>query len=345
MSYRRQFTKTISVPYKGVKTYEYPASKTGGYVDLEYSGTVQETVVVDVNVDTTPFDSSVAGCNTQINDLTTSVAAMNTAQCMAISKNADKVSTTIIDGFFHAIRTDIGTQTLELVQTVEAKLLLLRQQAETLAGIKQKMMEDYERTTARYQKIFEDLNNELSVRIHEVDQPIFNLAKSVDTQSDRMLHTDMVQTVAALGKESGLVQAQIEAATVKRHALDAMGQMKHFLTSKAQTERTLESTSIDGCDDKEAPYLVPVCYMRTDEENHKVGQKCTLPEYYASQDSRYEETLCDTLVDAEFGIRSDTESEQIVSYLQSEISDRIKGDDSHARRVRTMINKLYTQKP
>ena len=341
MSYRKSFNRTISVPYHGTVTVDYPASKTGGSKRVSYNGTAYEEVVVDIDVDTTPFDASVANCNDHVSGLTASVGAMNLAQCAAIKNNAEKVSKSIIDGFFHTVRTDLSTQKAELEQKVETRLLLLRQQAASLKEKQEKMAADYARTTARYQKIFSDLNNELSIRIHEIDQPVFNAAKDIDEQSDRMLHTDMVQTAVTMSRETSILQAQINAATVKRHALEAMNQAKNFLISKATSERTIQESFIDGSG--EDGYLVPVCYMSTDSGKEGTKQKCVMPDYYSHKDRNLEEQLCQSLKDVDFAHASKTEDEQLKSYVQTEIAQRITGDDSHSERVRTMINKMFNR--
>ncbi|MBO7069089.1 MAG: hypothetical protein J6W52_10525 [Bacteroidaceae bacterium] len=341
MSYRRSFSRTISVPYSGSKSVSYPASQNGGTMTVSYSGTAHENVNVDIYVDTDPFDASVENCNRHVNGLTASVGAMNAAQCAAIAENAEKVSKSLIDGFFHTVRTDLATQKAELEQTVEARLILLRQQAASLREKQAKMSEDYARTTARYQKIFSDLNNELSIRIHEIDQPVFNMAKDIDEQSDRMLHTDMVQTAVTMSKETSILQAQINAATVKRHALEAMTQAKNFLVSKASSERTIQESLIDGTG--KDGYLVPVCYMRTDSGKEGTKQKCYVPDYYKAKDRQLEDRLCQSLKDVNFAGNSNAEEEQLKSYVQSEMAKKITGDDSHSDRVRTMINKMLNK--
>lgn len=337
MSYNRRFTRRLAVPYSGSMTVNYPPSQNGGSKTVYYDGTAYEDVEVDIHVDTSPFDASVANCNDHVNDLTASVGAMNTAQCIAIKENADKVSKSIIDGFFHTVRTDLSTQKAELEQVIEARLLLLRQQAASLKEKQRTMADDYARTTARYQKIFSDLNNELSVRIHEIDQPVFSLVKEVDIQSDRMLHTDMVQTAVTMSKESSILQAQISAATVKKHALEAMGMTRNFLTSKAVSERTIRKTTIEGSG--EEIYLIPVCFMRTESEE-KISQKCLIPEYYSKNNDYLQNRLCDTLEEYEFPIRTESETEQLQSYVQAEMANKITGNDNHSVRVRDMISKM-----
>lgn len=328
----------MSVPYSGSKTVNYPASERGGSMTVYYSGTAHEDVSVDIHVDTTPFDRGVANCNNMVNGLTASVGAMNAAQCAAIAENADKVSRTLIKGFFQSVRTDLETQRLELQQTVETRLLLLRQQAARLQEIQKNMSEDYARTSRRYQDIFNDINNELSVRIHQVDQPVFSFVEEVDTQSDRMLHTDMVQNAVTLGKESNLLQAQLSIATMKSHALQAMGQAQAFLSTKATSERTLQNAMVDGSG-KDA-YLIPVCYMQTESDNHRVEQKCVMPEYYSANHPKLGEQLCDRLEHTELSSGTPQEHEQLKSYVQSEISRKVEGNDEHSNRVRIMINKL-----
>ena len=340
MSYNRRFSRTIAVHYSGSETFSYPASQSGGTKTVHYSGTAYEDVEVDIHVDTTPFDASVSDCNNDVNGLTASVGAMNAAQCMAIEKNTDKISKTIIDGFFHTVKTDLSTQKLELEQTIEARLILLRQQAAFLREKQQTMSEDYARTTARYQKIFSDLNNELSVRIREIDKPVFNFVENVDAQSDRMLHTDMVQTAVTMSKESSVLQAQIGAAVVKKHALEAMGRAKDFLVSKAQSERIIQNATIDGNGDDR--YMIPVCYMRTESDENQVDRKCLMPDFH-SEGNHLEERLCDTLDDYDFPEQTEAEKEQLKSYIQNEIARGISGDDNHSMRVRSMINEMLNK--
>jgi hypothetical protein len=341
MSYSRRISTTVPCHYSGSKTVSYPASEHGGSITVNYSGTAYEEVDVDIHVDTSSFDNSVEDCNNHVNGLTASVGAMNAAQCVAIEQNADKVSETIINGFFHTVRTDLSTQRAELEQAIEARLILLRQQAESLREKQKIMEEDYARTTARYQKLFADLNNELSVRIHQVDQPVFSLVKDVDTQSDRMLHTDMVQTAVTMSKESSLLQAQISAATVKHHALEAMNQAQNFLVSKAMTERTIQDTCVEGSG--EDSYLIPVCYMRTESENKHINRECFLPDYLSKQDESLQQKICESMEDIDLESSDGNNDDQIKSYVQSEIATNIVGNDDHSSRVRAMINKLLNK--
>lgn len=338
MSYSRRFRRTVEVPYEKTEMVSYPASQNGGRMPVTVRGTARELVEVDIHVDTTPFDSSVVNCNQNINGLTASVGALNTAQCVAIAENAEKVSKTIIDGFFHTVRTDLSTQKVELEQTIEARLMLLRQQAASLKEKQKTMAEDYARTTARYQKLFADLNNELSVRVHQADQPVFDLVKEVDAQSDRMLHTDMVQTAVTMSKESSILQAQIGVATVKHHALESMNQVQGFLASKATTEKTILNSCIEGSG--KDPYYVPVCFLKTESENHRVESQCIIPDFCSSKNQGLQQKLCNHLDNVDWGNDSENNTDLLHSYIQSEIANNLAGDDRHSNRIKELINKM-----
>lgn len=357
MSYKRRFERTVQAKYHGKihvscsvgdnnQNPRVSVEFNGEHKSRVFNGTgsfdiydyAEEDVTVQVDVDTDKFDSSIDKCNDHVKGLTESVGAMNAAQCVAIKDNADKVSQTIINGFFHTVRADLSTRRAELEQAIDARLILLKQQADTLREKQKTMAEDYARTTARYQKLFSDLNNELSVRIHEIDQPVFDLVNEVDIQNDRMLHTDMIQTVVTASKESSVIQAQITAATVKRHALEAMEQAQLFLISKYSSEKTIQETCIDRYGNDS--YMIPVCYMRTESENRHIERKCYMPDYYSRTNESLTQTLCNSLENVNIETSCDNDREQIKSYVQSEIATNVTGDDEHFQRVRALINKM-----
>lgn len=335
MSYTRKFSREVSVYYSG--SVSYPASKTGGSVP--YSGTAKETVYVEVNVDTEDFDASVANCNSSVNGLTASVGAMNAAQCLAIKNNADKVSQTIINGFFHTARTDLSAQQAELEQTVTARLGLLREQSKQLHKKQDEMRENYARTSSRYNKTFNDLNDELATNIHRLDEDVFKFVDLVGQQSGRMLHTDMVQNAITLSKESSAAQSALGAATIKQHALHAMQQAQDFLTSKAHSEQTLRDTAIEGSGNDS--YLIPVCCLETTDEHHQAQRKCVLPEMFASMQQRVSDRMDTSIFEQPSALMTQEEKMLLQSYMQEEIANHLNGSDEHASRVRELINKMF----
>lgn len=340
MSYTRRFRKRISVPYHGSTTVSYPPSESGGTKSVSYSGTAYEDVEVEIEVQTNPFDNSVNDCNNHLDHLTESIVALNAAQCLSIRQNAEKVSSTIIEGFFQSVRSDIATQKMMLEQTVESRLMLLRQQEKTLLEKKDQMEKDYQRTSARYEKLFTDLNNELASRIHKLDQPVFDLVKKVGEEQQRMLGSDFIHTVVTHGSESGMAHAHLNLARVKQDSMDSLHKIYKFLENKAVSDATVRSATVEGKGDD--TYMIPVGYIATESANGATQSKCVIPEKY-SKDSHMESVIKEKLPKQNFTPDTPQEKERIVSYVQNEISENIKGTDSHSIRVREMINNLLSK--
>lgn len=333
MSYSIRKKEKIRVRFD--KTVSYPKSETGG--TLNVSKEWDEEIEVNIEVDTTPFDNSISGCKTSVNGLTGSVGAMNAAQCLSIKQGADKISESLISGFFNSVRTDLGTQVSALKQRIESRLLLLNQQADMLKGKRQKMEQDYQRTAQRYQKIFDDLDHELSNRIHEIDQPVFQLVADVDTSSERMLHTSLVQTASTTSQETALVGSQLASATMKRHALEAMNQAGEFLAKNAATSRTLRQAIADVAGSN--AYMVPVCYMQTVAASGQTDQHCQLPELSTLASMKLGNDMQNAVAKAVTPTTGD-EQQKVAAYLQGEIAQRVTGSGDHAMRIRATINKL-----
>lgn len=331
MSYRRSFSERISIPYSG--TVNYPASQNGG--TMSYSGYAEDVVNVEIDVDTNPLDHRVRECNSTINRLTASVGAMNAAQCAMIASKANQVSDAIIKGFFQSVSADLSAQRMELQQKTESRLILLRKQAETLVSKQKTMQADYQRTSARYQKLFTELNKELALRIHQINLPVFDVVKMITTQDNRMMHTDLVQTAVTLGKESTKATAQLNVAALKRNAMLVLKRVNEYLTISAQSEHTVEKAEIN-VQNGETRYL-PAIFYEVMKEGHSMKQYCLMQNGFEQQCPNVERLM----EKREYKPFSMEEREKILAYMKKEMSSHIQGSDDHSNRVRKMIIEMF----
>lgn len=302
---------------------------------MSYSGYAEDVVNVEIDVDTNPLDHRVRECNSTINRLTASVGAMNAAQCAMIASKANQVSDAIIKGFFQSVSADLSAQRMELQQKTESRLILLRKQAETLVSKQKTMQADYQRTSARYQKLFTELNKELALRIQQINLPVFNVVKMITTQDDRMMHTDLVQTAVTLGKESTKATAQLNVAALKRNALLALRRVNEFLTIRAQSEHTVEQAEIN-VQDGDTRYLPAILYEVMG-EGHSRKQYCLMQNGLEQQCPNVERLM----EKKEYKPFSKEERETILAYMKKEMSSHIQGSDDHSNRVRKMIIEMF----
>lgn len=331
MSYRRSFHKRIAVHYSG--SVSYPASESGGSVS--YSGTEYEDVQVNIDVETTPFDNSVAHCNSSVNILTGAVAATEAAQIASIDSNSKKVGSTIVEGFFKTIRSEISQQIAELSSRLDSHLVHLHAMAKRCVEKQTQMRNDYQRIANRYLKVFEDLNNELSNRIYELDKPAFVFKNQSDSHAGRMFTSDLASTVAVFGAEGGNLQAQISASIAKKRALDTISKANTFLLKQKRLNDTINQTVLN--ENTEAVQYSPVCFIETQNEKSQIGknlyQADFLPKMQANE-------IISNFQAKTWGNVSKDNAEKIGRYFNAEVTSRYAKGDAHTNRVRENVIKL-----
>lgn len=255
MSYTRSYSRTIRVHYSG--SVSYPASQNGG--TKSYSGYVDETVNIDVNVDTSPFDSSVDRTKRSADLLTGAVVATETAQVKSIYDNSRKVGNTIISGFFKVVKSELTQQIAELDAQLNATLLHLNQLAARCRSKQEQMGVDYNRLTERYSKIFNELNQELENRIYALDEKVFGLRKTADALGPGTSNGSSVSVTAVSGRESASLQGRILVSLAKRRAGIAIDKAETFLERQLDNDILLSHVLLPSTEG--STYYAPVICM------------------------------------------------------------------------------------
>jgi hypothetical protein len=332
MSYSRRYhevvSKTVTV------SYSYPASQNGG--SSSKSVTVDIPVDVNIHVDTNPFDRSVSSCNNTVNMLTGAVIATEAAQIASIDENAKKVARTVIEGFFKNIRFEISAQVMELKQKVDAHLMHLYELSKQLTAKQTQMEADYSRTANRYGKIFDDLNNELSNRIFELDKPAFHFKQLADNHSERVSDNDLVSIVAVSGKEGGNLQAKISASITKKRALDAINQANVFLIKQKRLQRTINQNMLD--ESAETQRFSPVCFLETSNEKSQIDKSLYQPAFLPKMQA---DRVTENFQNGQWTAVSKDSQEKIGRYFNTEVSNSYSAADTHTARVKDTIMKLF----
>ncbi len=320
--------------------FSYPASQSGGSQNVTLHYDDQVPVDVNIHVDTDSFDASVGNCNQNVNILTGAVVATQTAQVASIKKNAKKIASTIIEGFFKTIRYEISQKMTELSQKVEALIVHLKELATATLGKKKEMEADYNRITERYTKIFNDLNTELSNRIFELDKPVFLFTKETNIQSARTTSSDLVNTVAVFGRESGDLQAKVSASLTKKRALDTLEKAKAFLWQQKMLDYTLIKcvSKIGGA----GKYYSPVSFIETNLDSQRINKEMHTPSYLSTLNDTKTNELLEAFADAsgKWNNMPGDQKDAIVMYFNAELSKHYPQNDTHSQRVKKTIMNL-----
>lgn len=330
MSYTRQVKKTIAVHYSG--SVSYGPSQYGG--TAHYSGTAYEDVIVNVDVDTSPFDSSTRNCGGAVDLLTGSVAATEAAQVESIKENSRKVGQTLINGFFKTVRSEISQQINEMKNVVDATLMKLQTDAARCNDMMKQMEVDYNRKCSQYIKIFEELNRELKNRILELDKPTFLFKSNVDKVNNRHSESDSVPTITVVGSENMRLGAQLSASLTKQRACETLGKSSQFLRIQKKTAATIDSSIIS--ENVQGDIFLPVCYMESVEPNGTTTRDIQSQGNLSAYNDKIEESLREQ----HWPDPSDEEWAAVKRYFNEQLSASA-GNREHDERVREQIIRMF----
>lgn len=329
MSYKRRFTKQISVPYQ--ETVYYPASQSGGSKTV--SGYVHDTIEVEVYIDTDPFDAEVADCGDHVDTLTSSVVTTESAQVVSIRENSIRIGNTIIEGFFNNVRFEISSKIMELSKRIDALLIDIKEKGDQLMKLKSQMEVDYHRTASRYSKLFNELDTELENRVFSLDQPIFDMARTIDNVESRLLESDLVDIVALAGAENTMLESQLCAIQIKNHAKSVLSDTSMYIASKQRTDNTIKRSALNEA--KSQFFYTPVCYLQAN-DNHNISNANIYVNSLVSPNIG--EKIKQQVLNIDTSSRT---NEAVTRYFESEVERYNVDAGEHTERVKKLITQMY----
>jgi len=341
MSYTRNYRETITVSGSKTVSVSYPASQNGGSTSATVHYREDVPVSVNIHVDTNPFDRSVNYVNGKVDMLTGAVVATQAAEIASKAANAIKVGDTIVNGFFSYIRSEISQQISELSQSIDAHLIHLKELAQSCLSKKKQMEGDYYRISGRYVKIFNDLNNELSNRIFELDKPAFVFKKETDNQKIRTSSNDLVNTVTICGIESSDLQSKIGASIAKKSALDTLIKSKVFLWQQKKLNTTIQQSMLN--ESVACSIYAPCCYIETHNANNQIDKNIYSTDFLSvlKNKSKKNEIIEQFSSNTILWNNPSLDAQKNISlYFNTELNNSSTTNDQHSLRVREMIQKI-----
>lgn len=214
---------------------------------------------MNVIVQTEPFDQSVDGANRNIDGLTASVVAMNAANCAAIATSSQKISKSLIDGFYGLIQSDVTSKKTEAKSQIQAKSALLMSHSQAVTEKHSRMLGDIERERAKYSQVFTELDKELERRITEIDRPAFTLSRKA--RDEVVIKPHLTEAAVAADRFAALCESgKIAAAGLRGKVSAVLGALSQSLENNMKYRRTMQNILWrKDSDDKQQEYI-PVAY-------------------------------------------------------------------------------------
>jgi HD-GYP domain-containing protein (c-di-GMP phosphodiesterase class II) len=217
----------------------------------------------------------------------------------------------------------------------------LRELSKAVLDKKRQMESDFLRISGRYTKTFDDLNNELSNRIFELDRQAFVFKKELDNQSIRTTNNDLVNTVAVFGKEGSELQSKISASIAKKRALDTINKARIFLWQQKKLHNTVQQSMLN--EKTEAPQYSPVCFIETYADKTQITRGLYVPTYVTTlNENQTKNKLIEEFTESTNSWRAITPdyADSLKLYFNSELNTSYNYADRHSVRVKEMIQKI-----
>lgn len=340
MSYTRSYSSSVNVT--GSVSVSYPPSEHGGSTTAYYEQTVP--VRFEVTVATEPFEDSISTAGAQVDGLTASVAAMSAANCVAIAQSSERISDSLIRGFYNLIQSDITTKKAESDTAIQTKFALLLEYSKAVQDKHERMLKDVNREHQKFDKVFNELNNELERRITEVNKPAFKFG---NVREDVVVKPYLSEASSAADQLCARSAGSVAVARLRQKVLAVFRDLSDSLHNNLLYRHMLRDILWDKSIDKEQQLsYIPVVYcVSEDIESARSACRC----YVSDNQNKNSILAC---VNSYIGERNDLEAKavpdeemklidqafsSIVQDSYSSITDR----NEYQERVYTEICRLW----
>lgn len=289
---------------------------------------------IPCTIDTKPMAREIDSMTRHINGTTTAVVAMEAAVIAAEEASARKICHNVNKGFFTMMRSQISQKIATKRSRVEALLIKLNQQKRRLVSIQSNMEREYGRIAARYLRTFTVINKELENRIHQVDEPVFNIVnKHMATSSNRM---NALTGVITTSQFEGITQSQkIIVSNIKHNAQIALGLATDFLAQINEQRALSERVLIPAHGkDVDKPFYIPIAICEMNNEADILHTEIDLPQDFPTLNTN--------------AINSAVRSENTFNWKECDKKDinsefsAILAKSAASPRVKDMIQQLYS---
>lgn len=215
-------------------------------------------------VDTSEMADSVGGVTGHVDGTTAAVVAMGAAVVAAEKSATDEICANVTKGFHSLMRSQISQKSAIAKSTLDAKLLELAYQRQSLLRVKGQMEADFNRISARYTKLFGKLNELLRFRIFELDKSSANLSNN---EMGRLSKRRMSQCpkIPVHQLESVAVIQQLAVASFKNDAIRVLDRMKAIVKRTVDLKLvTREIVHSNKCEEQ-LLFKLPVAFFEHDD--------------------------------------------------------------------------------
>jgi hypothetical protein len=200
---------------------------------------------------------------------------MHAAQCAAIQQTASEISTSLINGFFGTINTELSQQLQALDSAIKAGFGLIQQQGKAVTDKKSVMEGYFNRISSRYMKLFADLDNECYKRIYALDKQSFTLSEKVQKELLNESSSDAAAMNLLGIEELSSSKTLVFASSLNRKALEVLKTLHDYITQEFKINSLIETFLFSEKTGEPLSISIPVIWSESDmPENGTINHEC-----------------------------------------------------------------------
>lgn len=194
----------------------------------------------DINVTTQPMADKMSEVSHQVGKTTVAVGVMETAVIAQEKSSADQICGKLDLGFLNVVMSQIAQRVANEKAKTQALAMELLQQQKALKSLQDRMSGDYNMVSARYAKLFGNLNQEMKNRIAELDKPVMQFCTHNIKQLQNRIY-GLVSGVPVLQSESLSAMQAIAAARLKSNAQGVIEGVADYVKKDKEQQQTTEN--------------------------------------------------------------------------------------------------------
>lgn len=276
MSYRRTYQGTISGSVSG--SFSYPKSDSGGSrnVTLNY----QESVTVNIDVETDPVDQGIAVCRNQLDVLEATIRSGAASQISEKVASTARISSAVTHGFNTLVFSEIDQKLLLLSSRIQSATSLLLAEMQEAGKREIQFTSDFQRIKERYASLFNTLNAELDQRIRMLDAPVFNLVRNDFRERISARLTAQPASTALYTAELAPAASLISGSLAKSRIISLMESIRTYLVTLIRTQGEMAGILVPDASGQQVDIAIPAMLV------DKAGPVFSGSEIVTSPDAR-----------------------------------------------------------
>jgi len=293
----------------------------------------------NITVDTRPMANSLDNVKSNVQGVTASVVAMQTAVVLAQRQASERICKNVDSGFFLLMKSQFDQKIAAVSSEMRSTMQLMETFKNDIDKIMVIMQDDYERIKLRYTKHFASLDKALETRVHELDKRAYEISRDYK-MSQFKTGSEVIKTIC-YSDDTQIVNVKQSSAIVKSKSAKSIGIMTNDVLEQLRYSESLRNILKDIEFETPQNEFVPVIFTETDSlvsRDTSIKNIVTSTEADFSTTSKYLNQLKESSENFSWKEINDKDFEPIKNSFHAKVSKEVSDE-----RVAKEMLRLFTE--